>query len=333
MPDLARTNAIIDLLQQTPQTVESIIDHFKKSGDKLTPRQIRPIIKAIRKMDLGGKFSETTGPANRKSWHIRQTDDDRNGKWLIRGVLPRVFSQKRQELLYKLNAWLESEEDPIIDSTHFYETEAHDDLDNQLKTVIRAIDEGRKLTINELSGDSTSVRSLIEFPLVVFPIKIIYHRGCFYVAAVADETRHRVLTFQVDQLTLEAGGESFDWSMLIEIVEADLKKRFGVTQNIDDEEYDIVLRFSSVTGAFINKQFWNNGMNCTEDGDGWLITFQGGINRELVGWIFQWMSNVRVVGPPKLKQLYDEQLARMLGITEQLPDDPIEFSNAFAPEK
>ena len=33
-----------------------------------------------------------------------------------------------------------------------------------------------------------------------------------------------------------------------------------------------------------------------------------GINRELVGWIFRWMSNVKIIGPKKLKDLYLQQL-------------------------
>lgn len=41
------------------------------------------------------------------------------------------------------------------------------------------------------------------------------------------------------------------------------------------------------------------------------------------------MSNVRVVGPPVLKKLYDEQLAQMLHVT-QSPDEPLVYTNTFA---
>lgn len=328
MPNIFSTLAVIDLLKKKPQTIQSITSHFR---GKLTPRQIRSTITAIKSLGYDQERFETTGPANRKTWYIRQTDEDRYGKWLIRGVLPQVFSAKRQDLLYKLNSWLTPVEDPLIESTHFYETVAHDQLDNQLKTIIQAIDDGQMIRITAMSGDATSVASLVQLPLSVMPIRIIYHRGCFYIAAVIANAEQDIRTFQIDQLTFKPVDAFFSRPDFLGYVDKNLRTRFGISENIDDTVYDIKLRFSSGTGAFIDKQFWTENMVCREDGDGWLVEFQSGINRELVGWVFQWMSNVRVIGPPRLKELYDEQLRRMLTITNELTDAPLPFSNAFAP--
>ena len=41
------------------------------------------------------------------------------------------------------------------------------------------------------------------------------------------------------------------------------------------------------------------------------MKFESGINRELIGWIFQWMGNVRINSPKKLIDLYKEQLIIM----------------------
>lgn len=256
----------------------------------------------------------------------------RNGS--IRGyVLPQVFALKRHKSLEKLNNWLAGERSPIIESTHFYETEADERLDQGLETVIQAIDNGKKLRIRGLMGDATSVLKLVQFPLTILPVKIIYHRGCFYVAAMTDET-HKVVTLQIDQLKMAEGNESFQRTDLVDLVEADLKNRFGVTQNIDNEVYEIKLRFSSVTGDFVKNQFWHHEQDKPiRDGDDWLITFRCGINRELVGWLFQWMSNVRIIGPPELKILYDEQLARMQTVANQAPEEPLTYTNAFSPKE
>ena len=327
MPNIFNTFALIALLRKKPQTIKSITEHFK---GKLTPRQIRLAICTIKELGYDKDSFETTNPANRKTWFIRQTDEERYGKWLIRGVLPQVFSAKRQELLYELNNWLAPEDDPIIESTHFYETVAHNQLDNQLKTIIQAIDNAQELRIMAMTGDSTSVTSLVQLPLDILPIRIIYHRGCFYVAAVTSYTPHRVRTFQIDQLELKLTNAVFIRTDFLDMVDEELRTRFGISENINDVVYDIKLRFSSVTGGFIRNQFWTDNVICNEDSDGWLVEFQSGINRELVGWIFQWMSNVRVIGPPRLKALYDEQLRRMLTISDELPDAPLPFSNAFA---
>lgn len=172
----------------------------------------------------------------------------------------------------------------------------------------------------------------LSLPLIILPIQIIYHRGCFYATSVADDTQ-QVLTFQIDHLTFGEATGTFKRAGLIGLVEDNLRNRFGVTQNIDDQVYDIELRFSSVTGQFVSEQFWHHSQQATQIGDDWLITFRCGINRELVGWLFQWMSNVRVIGPPELKKLYDEQLARMQEVASQLPDQPLEYTNAFVPKR
>jgi|GEM_PF-6252087 len=328
MPNIYSTVALVELLKKKPQTIKSITEHFK---GKLTPRQIRLAINVIKCLGYDKDRFETTGPANRKTWYIWQTDEDRYGKWLIRGVLPQVFSAKRQELLYELNPWLAPEDDPLIESTHFYETVAHDRLDNQIKTIIQAMDNGQGLCITAMTGDSTSVASLVQLPLDVLPIRIIYHRGCFYLVAYTNTSIQKLRTFQVDQLELKPTRAMFSRTDFISFADEELRTRFGISENIDDEVYDIKLRFSSGTGSFISEQFWTDNMVCRQDDEGWLVEFRSGINRELVGWIFQWMSNVRVIGPPRLKKLYDEQLRQMLTITNELPDAPIPFSNAFAP--
>lgn len=331
-----RINTIISLLQQGPQTVESMTRHFQSiaqdSKDKVSPRQIRTDIGVIRAMNLCDETEfEKTGAANRKTWQIKTSSYDRNTQRLNQGVLPQVFANKRQQSLERLYNWQERESDEVIDSTHFYETVARVPLDEKLETVIKAIDTGRKLRLIDMEGDATSVRSLVRFPLVILPVKTLYHRGCFYLAAVTDNN-HEVMTFQIDQLDMQETDELFRRNEWVKVVEADLKNRFGVTQNMDRNTYEINLRFSSTTGEFVKNQFWHHDMNeqRLDNGD-WLITFSCGINRELVGWLFQWMSNVRVVGPLKLNELYDEQLARLLTIQNQQPDEPLAYTNAFAP--
>ena len=324
-----RIDSIIKLLHQGPQTVDSVTKHF---GGTVSPRQIRSDIDAIKAMGYGdAEHFEKTGAANRKTWHIRPTDYDRSTQRLNRGVLPRVFELKRHQSLEKMNGWLADEHNPIIESTHFYETEANKRLDQRLEVVMQAIDKGLKLKVTDVAGDATSVPDGLDLPLILLPVQIIYHRGCFYAAAVTNDTQ-QVLTFQIDHLTLRETSDTFDRAALVDQAEDNLRNRFGVTQNIDSEVYDIELRFSSVTGRFVSEQFWHHSQQATPDGDDWLITFHCGINRELVGWLFQWMSNVRVIGPPELKKLYDEQLARMLSVTSQAPDEPLAYTNTFVPK-
>ena len=333
---------ILKLIQEGPQTADTLYEHLerkvvrkkvvenKERYRRATQRRIRTAIDAIVAMGYERESFETTGPSNRKTWHIQEPREEQNTRRLVQGILPQVFAVRRQEIVNRLIKRTTNESDPIIESTHFYETVAYNRLDDRLKMVVLAIDSGQKLRITGMTGDSTSVGSLVQFPLLILPIKIIYHRGCFYIATVADQTQ-RVLAFQVDQLNMEAVDEFFNRLDFIDQVEKELRKRFGISQNIDERIYTVELSFSKGTGAFINKQFWSEELTCQEIDNGWLVTIQCGINRELVGWLYQWMSNVRVIGPPQLKTLYDEQLQRMLTITNEQPNAPLPFSNAFLP--
>ncbi len=327
MKQIDRLNRLIGFLKEGPQTVDTIERYF---GGELTPRQIRRLIDAIELIGFDRKEFEATGRANKKTWHIKSSLYERNTQRLLRGVLPRVFSIKRQELVEKLVGKL----DVAVDSTHFYETEAHRKLDENLEIIVTTIDLCKTLKINGIFGDSTSIGNSINFPIDVLPISIRYHRGCFYLVSVLHEkVQPSVVTFQVDQLSLTIIDKSFERQDYVELVESALKYRFGISQNIDDEVYDIRLRFSSTTGEFVKNQFWHDEMNAPQrDGDGWIIEFQCGINRELVGWLFQWMSNVKVLGPQLLIDLYNEQLDKMQDLRHHADNDPLEYTNRFAPK-
>ena len=54
-----------------------------------------------------------------------------------------------------------------------------------------------------------------------------------------------------------------------------------------------------------------------------------GINRELIGWIFQWMSNVKVIKPEILKELVVEKHREIVRIYEY--DIELVSNNSFRP--
>jgi hypothetical protein len=55
-----------------------------------------------------------------------------------------------------------------------------------------------------------------------------------------------------------------------------------------------------------------------------------GINRELFGWIFRWMGNVKIIGPAILKDLYLEQLDIMN--KNYATNKTLDYSNIFKPK-
>jgi hypothetical protein len=59
------------------------------------------------------------------------------------------------------------------------------------------------------------------------------------------------------------------------------------------------------------------------------MEFQCGINRELIGWLFFWMYNCRVVKPQILKDYYDSAANEIVKTSN--PNNPLVYKNLFTP--
>ena len=80
----------------------------------------------------------------------------------------------------------------------------------------------------------------------------------------------------------------------------------------------------------MTKLFWHESQQFEKLDDGnFLMTMNCGINLELIGWIFQWMSNAKVIKPDLLKELVAEKFREMV----QIYDEDIELvsNNSYRP--
>jgi predicted DNA-binding transcriptional regulator YafY len=88
----------------------------------------------------------------------------------------------------------------------------------------------------------------------------------------------------------------------------ELNKRFGVSKNINEHTYKIVLEVSSVLAGFIKNNHWHTTQKFSKKNGNTIMHLECGINRELLGWLFQWMYNIRVVEPEILKLYYQKTI-------------------------
>lgn len=88
----------------------------------------------------------------------------------------------------------------------------------------------------------------------------------------------------------------------------ELNKRFGVTKNINNHTYKIVLEVSSVLAGFIKNHHWHSTQKFFKKNGNTIMHLECGINRELLGWLFQWMYNIRVIEPEILKFYYNKTI-------------------------
>lgn len=357
MTHLKRIIALYDLLKQGSHTTSQLAD-YSTPGASRSRSQVDRDLKEVRLLTALHNeqlVSERTGHRNQKQWKIvpNETGGSLNNHdlttyFISRAVLPGVFTKNRKQSLDALQKTLEAKaissnagkyksgvSDKTFINSNFYENKVTDVLDNKLNDLLELIGQNRTITINQLSGDSTSISAIFSVNDRVWPVRIIFHRGCFYVATVRT-TDNQALVFQIDHIDWTVNTVSRKPGNLQGLVNDDLKNRFGITQNSDKCTYDIKLLFSETTGKFVGEQNWHHSQKIerieTSTGEvNYVMTLQCGINRELVGWLFQWMSNVKVLGPPDLIKLYNEQLDLMLKLRGHTDDDPLEYTNKFAP--
>ena len=95
---------------------------------------------------------------------------------------------------------------------------------------------------------------------------------------------------------------------LIDKFNNELHNRFGVTKNINSETYAIKIEISSVLAGFIKSHHWHSSQKFYKKSGNTLMVLNCGINRELLGWLFQWMYNIRVIEPKILKDYYEKTI-------------------------
>ncbi len=321
---------IYSRLKQGPVTIEIIkewaLNNNINISDRTFYRDLDDLEIALLLTDE--KLIVKTGEKNKKIWKIEfkssnsNLDEfDINSYLLFKNFLPLpiVLSRKKsldkiENLFYTINSkspfehHLNIANQQIIGS-HFYEVSNIEEYQKILSDAIWSIQNKREMQILETDLDYTSISKSLQFPLRFLPLQIVYHRGAVHIAGfIKGETKLIILALE-QMKKYEITNEMFNSKGLLNLLEKETQKRFGITENMNDAIYDIEIEFSALTGTFVQNQFWHRTQifKKLESGN-ILMKITCGINRELVGWIFQWMSNAKVLKPKILADMVADKL-------------------------
>jgi hypothetical protein len=350
MKQLDRLKTISILLNELPQTIESLKLHFTELHVKVSSRQLYRDMEDVGQYFLrdGEKLEQRKMEFNRTMWLINknvnaaQVNSYDIDTFLISNMtIPAGLAIGRKESLLKLRRLLSDhlyhskvENNANLDrlslvNTHFYEIPYNQQFQASLDSILWATANHRSLNIVKYNGDSVSLYRSLTFPIVFDPMKIIYHRGSFFVAGMVQSRKQCLVldVYQIQEYTLS--NQTFAFKNNLLFLEDKLKSRFGITQNINDDVYEVLLEFSSITGKYIKMHNWHHSQQFEElPGGNLRLQITCGINRELLGWIFQWMGNVKVLQPEILIDLYNEQLK----LINKAKHEPLSYTNISQPE-
>lgn len=347
----SRLLKIYSRLKTSAQTIDTIKKWAKDSGIDVSDRQLYRDLKEIENLTLqeGETLLVKEGEKNRKIWKI-EFDKSRKEKlsgevlntfFLLKNFAPLNITTAKAEsidyieaLFYNQNSKSDFEKNISqiqITSSHFYDVPYSKQFHSVLDKCIWSVQNKRKVILTKTNFDHTGLAASFVLPQVILPMQIIYHRGCIHLCSLLEKD-HKLIILAIEQIAdFTLTNEMFDYAELVEKFTDQFKSRFGITENIDNNIYDIVIEFSELTGSFVSNHFWHTSQMFNQTADGnWIMTLKCGISRELVGWIFQWMNNVKVIQPEILKTLVYDKIISMQQLYQN--DCSPSSNNVFRPK-
>ena len=353
MNQIERLHCIYQLLEIEPRTIQGICKELELKGYRTAQRQIYNDLTQLEKNYLRNNqaLQITTGQHNQKTYRLVYSDIsiavtgfDVNSYQLSRLSMTTYITEGRGESINKFRdivakkimhlsktkyAALPLEQNF---NSHFFERKYSADFNQMSEDIIWSIANNKIIEVENVYGDATNVSSDITYPFKLKPLLLVYHNGAYYTAGFIAKN-NLFITIDLSKIVAyNITNQTFAHKKLLPIAKAELQKRFGLTGNIDDEVYDIELEFSSITGEFLSHYNWHPTQSFTQLKNGnYRMKMHCGINRELFGWIFRWMGNVKIIGPHKLKDLYLQQLDIIN--KNYSSNTSLNYSNIFKPSE
>jgi len=343
---LHRLSVLYRYLNEESCDINNLISKITKSGFTVSKRQIYLDINNIKQYLLreDEQLTETLVGKQKKIWRIINTTQNKDlplnnndiyklliikdtlpllvNECNIQSVIHQLTSHTDENSLYYRN---EISNGVIIDS-NFFQKKSNESNFEIIIDFYNAIIENKKIKIIRKVLDATCVNTKIsQFSMV--PISLIYHNGSMFISGLTQT--NRIIIFDVSQIVeYSISTKRFKRNNdFIELLKQELSNRFGVSENIDDNVYDIEIEFSTLTGEYLKLFNIHPTQKFRYTNNGYILSLKCGINRELVSWIFNWMDNARIIKPEKLKNIYIKQVNNIIRLNST--DSKLNYSNIF----
>lgn len=346
-----RLRVIYDFLKNTPSDSNTILEHLRQNEAEISLRQLQRDFTEIEKVFLRPNENMIVSVVGyrKKIWKINSIDTKRkltqksiNLLYLSILTQPNLLKEYKESDLDLFKDLLEqtvhqsdkiniNEGDQQLINSHFYEITKGVAFNTNIDNIIWALTHKKHIRIDELIDDVTVDNHVFKTARIDFaPVFIIYHRGTFLVSGI-ENRRQDIVIYEIGQLKkIQVLDKGYNYESLSKKIKTELDNRFGVTKNINDEVYHIKIEFSSTTGALVSRLFWHHSQHFEKKKGNYIMSMRCGINRELIGWIFQWMYNVRIIEPAILQEYYSKTLDEM--IANSNTKKPLVYRNIFEPK-
>lgn len=336
-------------LRQSPCTIDILSDWRTKNGFIFHDRSLyRYLDDLTNNLNIKGETIEVYfNEKNKKTWKLifeKSAKElslfDINTFFLTKNFVPKSIIEERKESFNKIEELLYNKQSKnkfefaadahqlIFGTTNFYDVTYTKSQQLKIDELIWAAQNKRKIILSEILFDSEVKSGSIQNGELVLPLALKVHRGVLQLCCFMERLDMICILSYDTLINFELTNEVFNPKKYNGLLAKYFEAHFGITQNINDSIYNMELEFSKDTGQFVRQFFWHSSQQWTFLKNGnILLKLKCGINRELVGWVFQWMSNVQVRKPELLKNIVTAKYQECLGIYDS--KENLKYNNSF----
>jgi hypothetical protein len=192
---------------------------------------------------------------------------------------------------------------------------------DQIEDLIWALHNKRIIIIEQDLINNNNVPISNElFPLRMYPMELIFHRGRINLAGF--NKTNQLLVYAIDkQFQYTLTNETFNRKKLLPLYKDEFEKLFGLSLPNNQKVYQIKIEFTKGFAQSFKSYYWHSSQQWTQLKNGnYMLNLHCSIGRELVGFITHGLSMVKVHQPKILKELVLKKLKETVDIYEQKLD-------------
>jgi predicted DNA-binding transcriptional regulator YafY len=226
-----------------------------------------------------------------------------------------VLKEKYFHIQSTLTSFDDSNEGNALHYTSFNFPKSKPIESSKRALINEAISKNNMLLIRDLKNDETGDNfSFTSKKIQIIPVLMIFHRNNYYIGGY-NVSQNQVVIYGIRQMEgvsiLPKTCKPKDYYYL---VSKELDSRFGVTKNINSNIYTIQIEISNVLSEFVQNHTWHHSQQFEKKKGKTLLTLTCGINRELLGWLFQWMYNIKIIEPKILSAYYEKAIKEIMAV-------------------
>lgn len=350
---LERLIRIYNRLRRGPVTIDIISKWAKGAGIGVSDRQLYRDLNQLKSLQIaeGENVVEYIDEKNHKTWKLEYTKTsekitqyDIASFFLLKNFAPYPVLEHRKSSIEKFENIIyrgasRNKYQQLVEAGELYlrRTNFNENLygaieHQQIEDLIWALHNKRAILVESITINPANIHLGEQpFPLKMFPLELLFHRGRVYITGVAAASG-QLLIFAIDaSFRYSLTNELFNRKKYEQAYFRKTQTLFGFSEPADEKVYHVKIEFTRGFALSWMNFFWHHTQEWKELKNGnYMLHLRCSIGRELIGFLAHGLDKVKVHQPRVLRDLFVKKLQRAAAIhTEDLPIDEEEANKDY----